>query len=391
MIILFFDLIKMVKYNYKRNKLEQLKSFCAVVECGNVTEASKVLDFSQSTLSMQVISLEEDLGIKLFDREKNKLKLNHFGKKFYRDAKKLLNDVEKTYHFKLTYKLSKWSVLLLKLKKLFSFIRKASKKKAKQTIVQKLILFGIFIIVIITISALYLYHTNYFFDRILYKKASPIIQEIMTTGHYHALESNACPTKIMQITEDMYGLILDLVKDKRFQKLPITGFVVSDGPLSETKMTGDQEIDGVFGGVRVCENFNRYKKIVNFFNHMKEIFKLNPNAKIYTLYYEDLSKLLNSDHFLENVTRYPNQLFSIKIEKPHDINNVKGWVIKKGRYYYVVTFLNIITTNQILTTKNPIKKTDRQVFWQKLTKDQLIKYENGFYWRLIKTYHIDVD
>jgi hypothetical protein len=31
-------------YNYKKNKLEQLKGFCAVVECGSITQAAKKLN-----------------------------------------------------------------------------------------------------------------------------------------------------------------------------------------------------------------------------------------------------------------------------------------------------------------------------------------------------------
>lgn len=51
----------MSSLNYKKNKLEQLKGFCAVVDCGSIAEASKRLHLSESSVSLQVSSLEQDI------------------------------------------------------------------------------------------------------------------------------------------------------------------------------------------------------------------------------------------------------------------------------------------------------------------------------------------
>jgi LysR family transcriptional regulator for bpeEF and oprC len=55
--------------NYKKNKLDQLKGFCAVVEFGAIVEAAKKLHISESSISTQISSLERDLKINPLLRE----------------------------------------------------------------------------------------------------------------------------------------------------------------------------------------------------------------------------------------------------------------------------------------------------------------------------------
>ena len=72
------------QYFYKDNRLTQIKGFYYTVQNGNViSEAAKALGLSQSTVSMQVQTLERDLGMQLFNRNDRPYSLTEAGRKFY--------------------------------------------------------------------------------------------------------------------------------------------------------------------------------------------------------------------------------------------------------------------------------------------------------------------
>ncbi|WP_433745891.1 LysR family transcriptional regulator [Falsibacillus pallidus] len=68
-----------------------LETFIAVVEQGSLSEAAKQLHANQPNLSVKIQKLEQDLGVKLFDREGKKLILNPIGQRMYEQTKSLLN------------------------------------------------------------------------------------------------------------------------------------------------------------------------------------------------------------------------------------------------------------------------------------------------------------
>ena len=57
-------------------ELYQLRQFMAFADSGTLSEAAHILHLSQPALSRNMKKLEEDLGVSLFERTKNKLTLN---------------------------------------------------------------------------------------------------------------------------------------------------------------------------------------------------------------------------------------------------------------------------------------------------------------------------
>lgn len=76
-------------------ELEQLKQFQKVAEHENISRAAEELFISQPTLTRSMYNLEADLGVKLFDRKKNRIKLNDCGRKILQHVNQILDEVEK--------------------------------------------------------------------------------------------------------------------------------------------------------------------------------------------------------------------------------------------------------------------------------------------------------
>lgn len=68
----------------------QLKYFVAIVEQGSFWAAALEEYISQSSLSKQIKTLENELGVVLFNRSGNKITLTEAGQCFYEYALKLL-------------------------------------------------------------------------------------------------------------------------------------------------------------------------------------------------------------------------------------------------------------------------------------------------------------
>lgn len=71
--------------------LTTLKYFISVASLGSITEAAKEAYVSQSAVSKTIKQLEEEIDVKLFDREGRTIKLNQQGKLFYSYVSDSLN------------------------------------------------------------------------------------------------------------------------------------------------------------------------------------------------------------------------------------------------------------------------------------------------------------
>lgn len=74
-------------------ELRQLKTFRAVATLLSFNRAAEVLNYAQSTISAQIRALEEDLGVRLFDRLGKRIVLTEAGELLSQYAQKML-DIE---------------------------------------------------------------------------------------------------------------------------------------------------------------------------------------------------------------------------------------------------------------------------------------------------------
>ena len=73
---------------------DKLKIFHAVAEAGSFTSATVILNISQSSISRQIQSLEEDLNVKLFERHARGLTLTENGEYVYKTAREVIGKLK---------------------------------------------------------------------------------------------------------------------------------------------------------------------------------------------------------------------------------------------------------------------------------------------------------
>jgi len=73
---------------------DKLKIFHAVAESGSFTSATVFLNISQSAISRQIQSLEEDLNVKLFERHARGLTLTENGEYVYKTAREVISKLK---------------------------------------------------------------------------------------------------------------------------------------------------------------------------------------------------------------------------------------------------------------------------------------------------------
>ncbi|WP_434579184.1 LysR family transcriptional regulator [Thermoanaerobacterium thermosaccharolyticum] len=72
--------------------IRKLEYFLAVVEQGSFTKAASKCYISQTAISQQIASMEQELGVRLFDRTGYRPKLTLAGERFYHNCKKLVEE-----------------------------------------------------------------------------------------------------------------------------------------------------------------------------------------------------------------------------------------------------------------------------------------------------------
>ena len=77
-------------------EIRVLRYFLAVAREESITKAAELLHLTQPTLSRQIGQMEEELGVKLFDRGARKIALTNEGLLLRRRAEEILELVDKT-------------------------------------------------------------------------------------------------------------------------------------------------------------------------------------------------------------------------------------------------------------------------------------------------------
>ena len=76
--------------------VRDMKAFCAIVEEGNISGASRRMNVAQPALSRQMKQLEAALGVQLFERGSRRIRLTEAGSRFRERAEHILGLVDGT-------------------------------------------------------------------------------------------------------------------------------------------------------------------------------------------------------------------------------------------------------------------------------------------------------
>ncbi|MFN4763368.1 LysR family transcriptional regulator [Gillisia sp. Q332] len=75
--------------------ITQLQYVLAVAEYQNFTKAAQKVFVTQPTLSMQIQKLEDELGVRIFDRSKKPIQLTETGRKIVNQARNIVNESDR--------------------------------------------------------------------------------------------------------------------------------------------------------------------------------------------------------------------------------------------------------------------------------------------------------
>jgi len=82
------------KFYYKSNRLQQLRGFCYAAQFGNITHAADFMGLTQSSVSLQIKALEEDLQVQLFRRNGPHIVLTGEGERLLKLALPCVDSIE---------------------------------------------------------------------------------------------------------------------------------------------------------------------------------------------------------------------------------------------------------------------------------------------------------
>ncbi len=86
-----------VQFYYKNNRLQQMRGFCYTAQWGSITKAASYMGLTHSSVSLQIKSLEQELGHTLLERNGPRIVLTSAGKIFYEIAIVHVNAISQLY------------------------------------------------------------------------------------------------------------------------------------------------------------------------------------------------------------------------------------------------------------------------------------------------------
>ena len=75
-------------------EVRNLITFLKIIETGSFSKAAEQLTYSQSTVTVQIQQLEEEIGVPLFEHRKGKIVLNDYGRCFLASVNLSLGELE---------------------------------------------------------------------------------------------------------------------------------------------------------------------------------------------------------------------------------------------------------------------------------------------------------
>lgn len=80
---------------YKQNRLQQLRGFCYAARRLSISKAAEMMYLSQPSVSLQIKALEQELGVKLFNRRGPQLSLTYDGRQLLELANPLVEGIDR--------------------------------------------------------------------------------------------------------------------------------------------------------------------------------------------------------------------------------------------------------------------------------------------------------
>ncbi len=80
---------------YKQNRFQQLRGFCYAARSQSMSKAAEKMFLSQSSVSLQIKALEQELGAQLFERRGPRIKLTGDGQMLLELARPLVEGIER--------------------------------------------------------------------------------------------------------------------------------------------------------------------------------------------------------------------------------------------------------------------------------------------------------
>ena len=92
-----YSMLGDAQYHSRRDRLKQLRSFCHTARFGSITRAAKQVMVSQPAVSTHIRTLEQELGVLLFERNGPRITLTRIGQRLYHHAMPLMVGMDRLH------------------------------------------------------------------------------------------------------------------------------------------------------------------------------------------------------------------------------------------------------------------------------------------------------
>ena len=82
------------RFYYKGNRIKQLRAFCTIAKLGTLARAAEALFLSQPSVSLQLTSLEKELGVILIERRRRRVAMTREGQLLFDLAQPLVDGID---------------------------------------------------------------------------------------------------------------------------------------------------------------------------------------------------------------------------------------------------------------------------------------------------------